>query len=55
LAPRLVASERGLLGRDEWTCLFRPPKTAKGKTLQGKISFTAREKRFTKRFSTKLG
>ena len=26
-----------------------------GKTLQGKISFTAREQRFTKRFSTKLG
>ncbi len=37
------------------TCVYRPQRTAKGKTLQGKISFTAREKRFTKSFSAKLG
>jgi hypothetical protein len=37
------------------TCLYRTPKSAKGKTLRGAISFTARGKRFTKRFSTKLG
>ena len=42
-------------GSGSATCLYRPPKTAKGKTLRGTISFTAREKRFTKRFSTKLG
>jgi hypothetical protein len=37
------------------TCLYRTPKSAKGKTLRGAISFTARGKRFTKRFSVKLG
>lgn len=37
------------------TCSYRTPRTAKSKTLRGAVSFTAREKRFTKRFSTKLG
>ena len=36
-------------------CLYRPPKTARGKTLRGTISFTARSTRFTKRFAAKLG
>jgi len=34
---------------------YRPQRTAKAKILRGKISFTAREKRFTKGFSAKLG
>jgi hypothetical protein len=37
------------------TCRYRTPKTAKGKTLRGTMSFTARGKRFTKRFAAKLG
>jgi hypothetical protein len=36
-------------------CRYKPPASAKGKTLRGAISFTARGKRFTKRFSVKLG
>jgi hypothetical protein len=37
------------------TCLYRPPKTAKGKLLRGTISFMARGTRFTRRFSARLG
>jgi hypothetical protein len=37
------------------SCTFRPPRAAKGKTLRGSVSFTARGTRFTKRFSAKLG
>jgi hypothetical protein len=37
------------------TCSYRTPRTAKNKTLRGAVSFTARGKRFTKRFSTRLG
>ena len=37
------------------TCAFRTPKAAKGKTLRGSVSFTARGERFTKRFAAKLG
>lgn len=37
------------------TCAYRTPKGAKGRTLKGAVSFSAREKRFTKRFSAKLG
>jgi thermitase len=35
-------------------CTFKTPRAAKGKRLKGSVSFTAREKRFTKRFSVKL-
>jgi hypothetical protein len=37
------------------TCLYRTPKTAKGKTLRGTISFTAGGKRLTRRFAVRLG
>lgn len=37
------------------TCVYRTRKGAKGKTLQGTISFSALGKKFTKRFATKLG
>ncbi len=37
------------------TCVYRPPKSASGKTLRGTISFTARSTKFTRRFATKLG
>ena len=37
------------------TCLYRPPKSAKGRTLRGAVSLTARGTRFTKRFAAKLG
>lgn len=36
-------------------CSYRTPKAARGKTLKGAISFTARGKKFTKRFTAKLG
>jgi hypothetical protein len=36
-------------------CTYRTPRTAKGKTLKGSVSFTAGGKRFTKRFTAKLG
>lgn len=35
-------------------CVYKTPRAAKGKTLRGSVSFTARGKRFTKRFSVKL-
>ncbi len=37
------------------TCAYRTPKAGKGKTLKGAVSFSAGEKRFTKRFAAKLG
>jgi hypothetical protein len=36
------------------SCLFKPPKSAKGKTMTGSISFRAGGAAFTKRFATKL-
>ena len=35
-------------------CVYKTPRAAKGNTLKGSVSFTARGKRFTKRFSIKL-
>jgi subtilisin family serine protease len=35
-------------------CVYKTPRAAKGKTLKGSVSFTARGKRFTKKFSVKL-
>ena len=37
------------------SCRYRTSKAATGKTLRGSISFTARGKKFTKRFATRLG
>lgn len=37
------------------SCVYRTPKAAKGKTLKGTVSFTARGRKFTKRFSARLG
>lgn len=37
------------------SCLFKTPKSGKGKTMLGSVSFTAGGQSFTKRFSTKLG
>ncbi|MGH3135725.1 MAG: hypothetical protein ACRDPV_04440 [Gaiellaceae bacterium] len=37
------------------TCVYRTPRAAKGKTLRGTMSFSARGTKFTKRFSAKLG
>lgn len=37
------------------TCLYRTQRSAKGKTLRGTISFSARGTKFTKRFSARLG
>jgi len=37
------------------TCRYRTPASAKGKTLRGAVSFTARGQRFTKRFAARLG
>jgi hypothetical protein len=36
------------------TCLVRSPKTAKGKTLRGTISFAAAGRTFTRRFAARL-
>jgi hypothetical protein len=36
-------------------CTYRTPRSAKGKTLRGAVSLTARGTRFTRRFSAKLG
>lgn len=49
---KLAGKPRAAVGRA--MCTYRPPKTAKGKRLRGAISFTARGKRFTKRFSATL-
>lgn len=37
------------------SCLFKTPKSAKGKAMSGSISFRAAGRAFTKRFSTRLG
>jgi hypothetical protein len=37
------------------SCLFKTPKSAKGKTLLGSVSFAAGGTSFTKRFSARLG
>jgi hypothetical protein len=37
------------------SCLFKTPKTGKGKTFAGAVSFTADGTAFTKRFAVKLG
>lgn len=37
------------------SCLFTTPKSAKGKTLAGSVSFRAGGQPFTKRFSVRLG
>jgi hypothetical protein len=37
------------------SCLFKTPKTAKGKSLAGSVAFRAAGASFTKRFSVKLG
>jgi hypothetical protein len=37
------------------TCSYRPPKSAKGKTLRGTVSFRARGTKFTRKFSARLG
>ena len=50
---KLTGTKKAALGSAK--CTYRTPKSAKGKTLRGSISFTARGKKFTKRFSKKLG
>ena len=37
------------------SCRYRTPKSAKGKTLRGKVAFSARGTKFTKPFAAKLG
>lgn len=37
------------------SCLFKSPKSAKGRTLRGSVSFRAGGTAFTRRFSTRLG
>ena len=37
------------------SCSYRTRRAAKGKTLKGSVAFTASGRRFTKRFSAKLG
>ena len=37
------------------SCLFKTPKSAKGKAMSGSLSFRAAGRAFTKRFSTRLG
>ena len=45
----------GRAGSGSVTCSYRPPRSAKGKVLSGSVAFTAGDKRFTKRFSARLG
>jgi hypothetical protein len=49
---KLKGTPRTALGSA--TCLYRPPKTTKGKTLAGAITFIVKGQLFTKRFSAKL-
>ena len=37
------------------SCLFKTPKSGKGKTMVGSVSFTAGGQRFAKRFAARLG
>jgi hypothetical protein len=50
---KVVGTPRSAAGTA--ACRYRTPKAAKGKTIRGTISFTARGKKFTKRFAAKLG
>jgi hypothetical protein len=50
---RLTGTPRA--SRGSATCIFHPPKSARGKTLRGSISLTAHSKRLTRRFAAKLG
>jgi hypothetical protein len=50
---RLTGTPRA--SRGSATCIFHPPKSAKGKTLRGSISLTAHSKRLTRLFAAKLG
>lgn len=36
------------------SCIYRTPRTAKGKTLRGTVSFTARGERYVRRFFARL-
>jgi hypothetical protein len=49
---RLTGTPRA--SRGSATCIFHPPKSARGKTLRGAISLTAHSKRLTRRFAAKL-
>jgi hypothetical protein len=50
---RLTGTPRA--SRGSATCIFHPPKSARGKTLRGSISLTAHSKRLTRRFAATLG
>lgn len=50
---KLKGTSRAVLGRA--MCTYHPPRAAKGKTLRGAVSFTARGRKFAKRFSARLG
>jgi hypothetical protein len=50
---RLAGAPRAVSGAA--ACTYRTPRSARGKTLRGKISFTARGRSFAKRFSVRLG
>ena len=50
---RLTGTPRA--SRGSATCIFHPPKSARGKTLRGSISLTAHSKRLTRRFAANLG
>jgi hypothetical protein len=49
---RLVGTPRAAAGRA--SCVFRPPRSAKGKALRGTIAFRAGTTNVTRRFSIKL-
>jgi hypothetical protein len=40
--------------RGKAACIYRTPRTAKGKTLRGSVAFTARGERYVRRFAAKL-
>jgi len=49
---KLKGKPRAAIGSAK--CTYRTPRAAKGKRLKGSVAFTARGKRFTKRFAVKL-
>lgn len=51
-AAKLAGRPRS--GAGSATCRYRTPKAARGKTLRGTVTFTARGKRLTRRFAAKL-
>jgi hypothetical protein len=53
LGAKMVSTPRAGFGTA--TCLYRPPSSVRGKTLRGVISFSVRNQKFVRRFSTKLG